>query len=76
MLLVLLFDVFYAATVDKSEGTERGDSFTKRWLTKVVDNLQLFVDKVHIRYEDDRTNPEVWLPQREKEKHPFFLGPS
>jgi hypothetical protein len=25
----------------------------------VVDNLQLFVDKVHIRYEDDRTNPGV-----------------
>lgn len=25
----------------------------------MVDNLQLFVDKVHIRYEDDRTNPGV-----------------
>jgi hypothetical protein len=47
------------SATSKTAAADEGDTFTKRWLTKVVDNLQLFVDKVHIRYEDDRTNPGV-----------------
>jgi vacuolar protein sorting-associated protein 13A/C len=31
---------------------------------KVVDNLQVFVDKIHIRYEDSTSNPN----------HPFAFG--
>jgi hypothetical protein len=36
-----------------------GDSFTTRLTTKVLDNLQIEFTDVHIRYEDDVTNPKV-----------------
>jgi vacuolar protein sorting-associated protein 13A/C len=60
---LMLYELLNKPTDDdaasKTAAADEGDTFTKRWLTKVVDNLQLFVDKVHIRYEDDRTNPGV-----------------
>ena len=40
------------------QNDKQNQSFTQRMITKVVDNLQIFIDKVHIRYEDDRTNPD------------------
>ena len=39
-------------------------SFATHFITKIVDNIQLSVRNVHIRYEDDISNP----------KHPFALG--
>lgn len=47
------------ATKEASSSSEpEGTSFAQRMAAKVVDNLQVFIDKVHVRYEDDRTNPE------------------
>eukprot|EP01102_Stenamoeba_stenopodia_P012691 TRINITY_DN4034_c0_g3_i1.p1 TRINITY_DN4034_c0_g3~~TRINITY_DN4034_c0_g3_i1.p1 ORF type:complete len:542 (-),score=132.61 TRINITY_DN4034_c0_g3_i1:760-2385(-) len=34
--------------------TENDDGFMKRLITKIVDNIQIFIDKVHIRYEDEQ----------------------
>ena len=31
---------------------EKKDSFTTKLVTKIVDNLQVYINKVHIRYED------------------------
>ncbi len=39
--------------------TEESDTFTNRLIAKVVANLQLFVDKIHIRYEDGGADPTV-----------------
>lgn len=38
---------------------DESDTFTARLVAKVVANLQLFIEKIHIRYEDDTQNPEV-----------------
>jgi hypothetical protein len=35
-----------------------GSSFTERLISKIVDNLQIFVNHIHIRYEDE-TRPDV-----------------
>jgi len=35
------------------------DSFTKRLITSVINSLQITIDKVHIRYEDDVTHKGV-----------------
>ena len=36
-----------------------GDSFAARMATKIVDNLQIEITDVHIRYEDNITDPKV-----------------
>ena len=35
------------------------DSFIKRLISTITNNLQLYVDNIHIRYEDDLSNPLV-----------------
>lgn len=39
--------------------TDESDTFTARLVAKVVANLQLFIEKIHIRYEDDTQNAKV-----------------
>lgn len=36
------------------EAKEKGDSFTDKLVTKIIDNLQVTVNKIHIRYEDEK----------------------
>jgi len=38
---------------------DESDTFTTRLVAKVVANLQLFIEKIHIRYEDDTQNQQV-----------------
>jgi hypothetical protein len=38
---------------------DSGSSFAQRLVTKIVDNLQVEINKVHIRFEDFTTNKEV-----------------
>jgi len=45
--------------VEQQQQQRKGDGFISRFIMKVVDNLQFFVDKVHIRYEDDVSNPNL-----------------
>lgn len=44
---------------EESVSQKADDSFAKRLSTQVINNLQIFVDIVHIRYEDPRANPLV-----------------
>eukprot|EP01102_Stenamoeba_stenopodia_P009193 TRINITY_DN2703_c0_g3_i1.p1 TRINITY_DN2703_c0_g3~~TRINITY_DN2703_c0_g3_i1.p1 ORF type:complete len:238 (-),score=77.49 TRINITY_DN2703_c0_g3_i1:528-1241(-) len=39
-----------------SKAKERADSFGKWMMTKVIDNLQIFINNVHIRYEDNESD--------------------
>ena len=46
----------------EEEGNKKeseNDSFTSRLIETIVDNFQLYVDNVHIRYEDNISNPSV-----------------
>ena len=46
--------------LEETKGTEKKEpGWAQKWVAKVVDNIQIFVDRVHIRYEDDRTCPAV-----------------
>ena len=47
-----------------AEDAQKNESFTSSLITKIVDNLQITVRNIHIRYEDDLSNPE----------HPFSAG--
>jgi vacuolar protein sorting-associated protein 13A/C len=44
---------------DKGKEKKQDDSFAIRLATKIVDNLQIDVTNIHIRYEDDVTDPQV-----------------
>ncbi|PWN54382.1 hypothetical protein IE53DRAFT_157097 [Violaceomyces palustris] len=46
------------------EDQQKNESFTSSLVTKIVDNLQITVRNIHIRYEDELSNPE----------HPFSAG--
>ncbi|KAN0063379.1 Vacuolar protein sorting-associated protein 13 [Thecaphora frezii] len=46
------------------EDAQKNESFTSSLVTKIVDNLQITVRNIHIRYEDKLSNPE----------HPFSAG--
>jgi vacuolar protein sorting-associated protein 13A/C len=50
-----------ALSAEEEETEENQGGFASRLLAKLLDNIQLFIDVVHIRYEDDLTDPEVWL---------------
>jgi hypothetical protein len=39
--------------------TQNSEGFVKRIVTTIVNNLQIYIDKIHIRYEDDLTNTSV-----------------
>ncbi|UZJ53507.1 hypothetical protein CBS101457_002827 [Exobasidium rhododendri] len=47
-----------------TEDAQKNESFTSSLVTKIIDNLQITVRNIHIRYEDDLSNPE----------HPFSAG--
>ena len=36
------------------------ESFFTQLVTKIIDNLQISVNNIHIRYEDKYNNPEVF----------------
>ncbi|CAH2294187.1 vacuolar sorting-associated 13A isoform X1 [Pelobates cultripes] len=40
---------------------ERQDTFVEKLVTQVIKNLQVKISNIHIRYEDDMTNPECPL---------------
>eukprot|EP01088_Endostelium_zonatum_P014922 TRINITY_DN3449_c0_g1_i2.p1 TRINITY_DN3449_c0_g1~~TRINITY_DN3449_c0_g1_i2.p1 ORF type:complete len:3344 (+),score=882.14 TRINITY_DN3449_c0_g1_i2:209-10240(+) len=74
---------------DDSDATKKKEEegFTQKMVTKVVDNVQIFVDKVHIRYEDDTTNKEspfafgitvesLHIQSTDAEWNPAFLSES
>jgi vacuolar protein sorting-associated protein 13A/C len=46
------------------EEAQKNESFTSSLVTKIVDNLQITVRNIHVRYEDKLSNPE----------HPFSAG--
>ena len=56
ILILILFANMSLELEDKKDG---GDSFAVRLATKIVDNLQIEITDVHIRYEDDVTDPKV-----------------
>jgi len=43
---------------ETDEEDEKSNSFVQRLVTKIVDNLQVEVNKVHVRFEDFTTNKE------------------
>jgi vacuolar protein sorting-associated protein 13A/C len=43
----------------KSDTPSDSDTFASRLVTKIIDNVQVEISDVHIRYEDDITNPKV-----------------
>jgi len=43
---------------EMDEEDEKSNSFVQRLVTKIVDNLQIEVNKVHVRFEDFTTNKE------------------
>jgi len=49
---------------DAAKNSSSMGSMAKGWLTKIMDNVQIYIDKIHIRYEDDQTYPG----------HPFVAG--
>lgn len=54
-----------AQTIGMSkEDAQKSESFTSSLVTKIVDNLQITVRNIHVRYEDNLSNPE----------HPFSAG--
>lgn len=46
------------------EEQQKNQSFTESLVTKIVDNLQISIKNIHIRYEDSLSSPD----------HPFALG--
>ncbi|XP_056379493.1 intermembrane lipid transfer protein VPS13A isoform X1 [Hyla sarda] len=48
------------ADQEKPKG-EKQDTFAEKLVTQVIKNLQLKISNIHIRYEDDITNPECPL---------------
>ncbi len=52
------------ALAKSGEDANKTESFTSSLVTKIVDNLQITVRNIHIRYEDAISNPE----------HPFSAG--
>eukprot|EP01098_Paradermamoeba_levis_P016483 TRINITY_DN8923_c0_g1_i1.p1 TRINITY_DN8923_c0_g1~~TRINITY_DN8923_c0_g1_i1.p1 ORF type:complete len:237 (-),score=82.50 TRINITY_DN8923_c0_g1_i1:49-759(-) len=40
---------------DQESGDKKDEGFTARLVTKIVDNLQIYINKVHFRYEDSGT---------------------
>ena len=40
------------------EPPKTGDSFAERAVKKIVDNIQVFVERIHIRFEDDITSSD------------------
>ncbi|RUS17357.1 N-terminal region of Chorein, a TM vesicle-mediated sorter-domain-containing protein [Endogone sp. FLAS-F59071] len=53
-----------AAQQPKQPGTPENDSFVNQLVTKIVDNLQISIQHIHIRYEDGTSDPG----------HPFAVG--
>lgn len=47
-----------------AEDAQKNESFTSSLVAKIVDNLQITVRNIHVRYEDKLSNPE----------HPFSAG--
>ena len=44
------------------EEEQKQASFTAQLVTKIVDNLQISINNIHIRYEDSHSNPDVSSP--------------
>jgi vacuolar protein sorting-associated protein 13A/C len=47
------------ATSKSQEESMKSASFTTQLVTKIVDNLQIDISNIHIRYEDDVSHPGV-----------------
>jgi hypothetical protein len=56
MVMVMMVMVMDAASDAKPEE----DTFTSRLLASIIDNVQVEIYNVHVRYEDDR-NPEQFF---------------
>jgi len=43
----------------KKESTDSDQTFAQRIFAKILRNLQLYIRRIHIRYEDDKIDPDV-----------------
>jgi len=59
-----------SALFNTSKTDAQSEGFFDRMIAKVVNNIQIFVDKVHIRYEDDPTSSSSAKPNQS----PFSFG--
>jgi hypothetical protein len=50
---------FSLVIVHVSDDLQQNASFTEQLITKIVDNLQISIKNIHIRYEDAQSNPGV-----------------
>src|SRR3989338_4998006 len=66
--LALLKDQKSEVGIERREEKEAG--FFEKMITKLVSNIQVFIDRVHIRYEDFHTCSEPGTGI----KHPFIFG--
>eukprot|EP00026_Physarum_polycephalum_P000020 Phypoly_transcript_00020.p1 GENE.Phypoly_transcript_00020~~Phypoly_transcript_00020.p1 ORF type:complete len:3396 (+),score=660.90 Phypoly_transcript_00020:132-10319(+) len=48
------FELMQSLKAEDGEKDGKKDSFTTKLVTKIVDNLQIYINKVHIRYEDTK----------------------
>ena len=46
-----------SASVSKENGAEN-DSFMTALVTKIIDNLQVVIKNIHVRFEDNKSNPQ------------------
>jgi hypothetical protein len=58
LIVVLWLDILYSSA-GGADANQQDDSFIKRLVTTVINTLQIYVDKVHIRYEDAISTPHV-----------------
>lgn len=54
MINLFIFLLFFLLFQFLGGEGPKGDSFTTKLVTKIIDNLQVYINKVHIRYEDER----------------------
>jgi vacuolar protein sorting-associated protein 13A/C len=50
-----------AAKATDPKASSGGDSFAMKLATKIIDNIQMDITNIHIRYEDDLTDPAVCI---------------
>ena len=51
-------EIFQSSVENKLSQDMKNESFTTQLVTKIVDNLQVIVNNIHIRFEDSTSNPQ------------------
>lgn len=50
-----------SSSADSPEDASKNDTFVSQLVTKIIDNLQVMIKNIHIRYEDSISNKEAGL---------------